>query len=71
MKPFIKASLIAMGATTVFFGADGILTAINRRSGRDEPAELAKGVVVCVIVYFAIRIAYKSDDQLPEEDQSD
>ncbi len=66
MKPFIKASLIAMGATAVFFGADEILTAIN-----DEPAELAKGVVVCVIVYFAIRIAYKSDDQLPEEDQSD
>ncbi len=66
MKPFIKASLIAMGAAAVFFGADEILTAIN-----DEPAELAEGVVVCVIVYFAIRIAYKSDDQLPEEDQSD
>jgi len=66
MKPFLKASLIAMGAAGVFFGADEILTAIY-----GEPAELSEGVVVFVIVYFAIRIAYKSDDQLPEEGQSD
>ncbi len=66
MKPFIKAILIALGAAVVFFGADQILTAIS-----GEPAQLSKGVVVFVIVYFAMRIAYKSNDQLPEEDQSD
>jgi len=71
-KRFIKACLIAMGMAVVFFFTDHVYSAWS-----GEPAELSKGVVILVIVFFAFRIANKSDDQLsksddqrPKEDQS-
>lgn len=56
MKPFIKAALIAIGAAAVFFFAEYVMA---HYSG--EPCILAKGVSICVIVFFAFRIAYKSE----------
>ena len=60
MNPFLKTCLIAVGAAVVFFGVDAIWT---RASG--EPSGLAEGVVIAVIVFFAVRIGYKSDDRRP------
>ncbi|MDP6738620.1 MAG: hypothetical protein QF404_01250 [Planctomycetota bacterium] len=66
MTPFIKTLLIAMVAGAVYGVVTGALTDIF-----GEPNEFSKGVVICVIVYFAIQIANKSDVQPPEEDPSD